>query len=172
MDIAAKLAALRAQKAKEAEEKKNEKATTVNTTVVDNSTGCVSTDINTIKSAAVVQGAQAVKGVQPSVLPMAELNLFTPAAANTTKIDHLDFMQKLNALQEAIHFRHPTMPVLLFQIHTQLSKDPEVVTLLDEDGIGVIVKGLEIQTKTEIMGAEAKKIGVKGKKVAVSVDMF
>lgn len=169
MDIAAKLAALRAQKAKEAEEKNNEKAITVNTTVVDNSTGSVSTDINTSKSAAVVP---AVQGVQPSVLPMAELNLFTPAAANTTKIDHLDFMQKLNALQEAIHTRHPTMPVLLFQIHTQLSKDPEVVTLLDEDGIGVIVKGLEIQTKTEIMGAEAKKIGVKGKKVAVSVDMF
>ena len=51
---------------------------------------------------------------------------------------------------------HPTLPVLLRTIHTQLNSDPELVTLLSEDEIGIIVKGLSKQTNTVINAIAAK----------------
>ena len=49
-------------------------------------------------------------------------------------------------LEDAIKTAHPTMPVLLREIHSILKKDPEVVTLLSEEEIAVLVNGLEKQT--------------------------
>jgi hypothetical protein len=64
--------------------------------------------------------------------------------------------EQLLKLQEAIHTSHPTMPVLLRQIHTVLREDPETVTILTEEEIGIIVTGLKKQTGTEITTAMVK----------------
>jgi len=64
---------------------------------------------------------------------------------------------KLASLQEAILAAHPTLPILLQQIHKQLKTDPAIVTLLSEEDIGIIVSGLKQQTKTEIAASSLKK---------------
>ncbi len=92
--------------------------------------------------------------------------------AKTSEIDHLDFLHKMNLLQEAIHTQHPTMPVLLMQIHKQLRADPELTSTLSEEGIGVIVKGLQLQTKTELVSVVIKESKSKKKKEPISLDMF
>lgn len=92
--------------------------------------------------------------------------------AKTSEIDHLDFLAKMNSLQEAIHKQHPTMPVLLMQIHKQLRADPELTSTLSEEGIGVIVKGLQLQTKTELVSVVLKESKSKKKKEPISLDMF
>jgi hypothetical protein len=58
--------------------------------------------------------------------------------------------EKVDALAAAILSRHPTMPSLLQQIHSTLSKYPEQVTLLSEDDIKIVVNGLEMQTQTHL----------------------
>lgn len=90
-----------------------------------------------------------------------------------------EFKEKVARLQEALLSSHPSMPVLLRDIHTHLRKDPEIVTLLTEDEIGCIVNGLKKQTQTEIVTAPAKKTSATaGLKKALkgagssSVDLF
>ncbi len=71
-------------------------------------------------------------------------------------------------LEQAILSAHPTLPVLLQQIHRAIKADPEQVTLLSEEEIGVIVNGLSKQTATEIAtsistkrtGKSIKSIGI------------
>lgn len=58
--------------------------------------------------------------------------------------------EKLTRLQDALLSSHPTIPVLLRDIHTHLRTDPEIVTLLSEDEIAIIVKGLAKQTNSVI----------------------
>ena len=66
-------------------------------------------------------------------------------------------------LEQALLAANPQMPLLLRQIHTQLKTDPENVTLLDEDSIARIVKGLTKQTQTEIatIAMASKKTSLK-----------
>jgi hypothetical protein len=120
-----------------------------------------------------VQVAQPVAGIAVA-LPITP-TVSAPAilgTAKTTEIDHLDFLSKMNRLAEAIHTKHPTMSVLLMQIHKQLRADPELVTTLDEDAIGIVVSGLQVVTKTELVSVVLKESKSKAKKVAISVDMF
>ena len=86
--------------------------------------------------------------------------------------EHLDFLSKMGELESALLSAHPSMPVLLREIHNHLKEDPEIVTLLSENAIGIIVNGLKVQTKTELSGSTAKALEKKGKKVALSLDMF
>lgn len=58
--------------------------------------------------------------------------------------------EKVLSLQEALLSQHPTMPTLLRDIWQTLKANPEQVTLLEEEDIGVIVNGLKQQTKVEI----------------------
>ena len=64
---------------------------------------------------------------------------------------------KIASLQDAITKVHPTMPILLKEIHTILKNDPINVTTLSESDIAILVNGLEVQTKTELMRTALKK---------------
>lgn len=68
-----------------------------------------------------------------------------------------DLKMKIASLQEAILAAHPTLPILLQQIHKQLKADPAIVTILSEEDIGILVSGLKQQTKTEITASAMKK---------------
>lgn len=125
--------------------------------------GC-STPVVTEGSVAVVDS--------PAPAPVILTSTDVIGTAKTSEIDHLDFLAKMNALQQAIHAQHPTMPVLLMQIHKQLRADPELTSTLSEEGIGVIVKGLQIQTKTELVSVVVKESKSKKKKEPISLDMF
>ena len=82
---------------------------------------------------------------------MSEINLNNDTAINP------ELQMKISALENAIHTAHPTMPILLKEIHTILKNDPSNVTLLSEEDISIIVSGLKQQTKTEITQATMKK---------------
>ena len=58
--------------------------------------------------------------------------------------------EKILSLNNALTSQHPTMPSLLQDIWKVLKANPDCVTLLTEDEIGVIVNGLKKQTATEI----------------------
>lgn len=173
-DIASKLAALRAKKQAENEAKNAQviKTTTVDASITGSVVRSTSTEVavtNTGAGNPVSSGNSSVAVVVPKeVVPIQ----FSPAADVTQNIDHIEFLSKMNALQEAIHKQHPTMPVLLMQIHKQLKADPEIVTLLSEEAIGVIVKGLQIQTKTELVSTLVKQSKARDKKTPLNVEMF
>lgn len=70
-------------------------------------------------------------------------------------------------LDQLIKAAHPRMPMLLRDIHTILKSDPDNVTLLSEEDIGVIVSGLKLQTKTVITAAAlGKKVSLKNTQLA------
>jgi hypothetical protein len=67
---------------------------------------------------------------------------------NTPIAPGFELKNKIAELSNAILSRHPTMPTLLREIHTTLRKQPENVTLLSDEDIAIIVRGLENQTNT------------------------
>ena len=67
-----------------------------------------------------------------------------------------ELQEKIASLEEALLSALPTMPSLLRDIHRSLKADPENVTLLTEEEISLIVKGLEKQTSTSISTAALK----------------
>lgn len=86
---------------------------------------------------------------------------------------------KVAELQTALLAAHPTMPVLLRTIHSQLRKDPEIVTIMSAEEIGTIVNALKVQTRTEISttvakttAASIKKQIAKGSGSGSAVDLF
>jgi len=85
---------------------------------------------------------------------------------------HESIAMKIAELETAILSAHPTLPTLLSQIHSNLKSDPDIVTLLDPAEVAVIVRGLEIQTKTTIASSIVKEgKGVDKKKLAqISLD--
>ena len=96
----------------------------------------------------------------------------TTGADRTVSIDHMDFLSKIQELETAILTQHPTMPVLLMKIHKQIAADPELVTVISEEEIGIIVNGLKIQTKTELVGTIAKQSKARDKKTKLDLSMF
>lgn len=178
IDIQAKLAELRAKKAAEAAAitgvKSNEPIQPAKEIQTKDSklagsitvgTGSVSNSIPAVHITPVVSTTSSTSSgtFAPSIL----------GTSKTTEIDHLEFLSKLNSLQDAMLKQHPTMPVLLMQIHKQLMADPELVTVLNEEAIGLIVRGLQVQTKTELTQISIKaSTSVRAKKIPLSVDMF
>jgi predicted transcriptional regulator len=72
-------------------------------------------------------------------------------------------------LEQALLSSHPSLPTLLQQIHRAIKQDPDAVTLLSEEEIGVIVNGLSRQTQTAI--AVSISSGKKGKSIkSIGVD--
>lgn len=173
LDIQAKLAELRAKKAAESAaikgnmqnvEEKNSIAAGMVTVSSSPILSSGSSNI-TLPVTSVVSGTSSISA-----------GTFAPAilgTAKTSEIDHLEFLSKLNSLQDAMLKQHPTMPVLLMQIHKQLMVDPELVTVLNEEAIGLIVRGLQQQTKTELVQVTLKSAASSSKKkIPLSVDMF
>lgn len=64
--------------------------------------------------------------------------------------------EAIASLQNSLLSQHPEMPILLRKIHQQLKADPDIVTLLTEEEIGVIVNGLSKQTNTVIATSISK----------------
>ena len=90
-------------------------------------------------------------------------------------INVLELQAKIAELSDALLTAHPMLPVLLRTIHTQLRKDPELVTLLADEDIGVIVSGLMRQTNTELVigkekATKSETAATKKKLVGISVD--
>ena len=68
-----------------------------------------------------------------------------------------DLQMRIASLESAILATHPTLPVILREIHKQLRDDPAIVTLMTPEEIRVVVSGLKLQTKVEITQAAVKK---------------
>ena len=66
--------------------------------------------------------------------------------------------EKIGSLQQALLTAHPTMPVLLREIHKQLRADPELVTVLTDDEIGILVNGLKKQVGVELVTTAPKAV--------------
>lgn len=91
-----------------------------------------------------------------------------------TSVDTFQLKEKIAALSTRLLTADPMMPVLLREIHTMLRKDPEQVTLLEEEEIGIIVNGLKVQTNTELVTTAVKNSTTSAlkKKGPLNVDMF
>lgn len=93
----------------------------------------------------------------------------------TTPAQGFELKEKVASLSEAILSKHPRMPVLLREIHTTLRTYPEQVTLLEEEEIGIIVAGLQVQTNTAFAAAATKPAAAKSvtaKIKSLGVDAF
>jgi hypothetical protein len=64
---------------------------------------------------------------------------------------------KIAELEQAILNKHPSMATGLRDIHRTLLQHPENVTLLSPEEVGVLVRGLKLQTNTHIAVAAVKK---------------
>lgn len=64
--------------------------------------------------------------------------------------------EKLAQLEEGLEKQAPGISSLLRDIHTELKKDPDVVTLLSEEDCAILVRGLKKQTSVEIATSALK----------------
>lgn len=68
---------------------------------------------------------------------------------------------KVDSLTVLILEKHPQMPILLREIWKTIKQYPEQVTLLEEEDIEKIVKGLMVQTGVEFVKVISKGTGTK-----------
>lgn len=59
--------------------------------------------------------------------------------------------ERLCALDDALENKLPGIATILRDIHANLKKDPELVTILSPEECSIIVRGLKRQTATEIV---------------------
>jgi hypothetical protein len=64
----------------------------------------------------------------------------------TTPTIGFELKEKVASLEAAILDKHPRMPTLLQEIWKTLKQYPENVTLMNEEEIATVVRGLERQT--------------------------
>lgn len=77
---------------------------------------------------------------------------------------NLEIKTKLDQLSQALLTAHPQIPTLLRDIRNTLKSFPEQVTLMTEDEINIVVRGLEKQTTSYIAAATVKSSKSKGAK--------
>ncbi len=82
--------------------------------------------------------------------------------------------EKVLSLDSAIKSRHPTMPTLLQEIWRALKAQPENVTLMTEEEIGIVVSGLQQQTNTSLAQSvvKASKSASANKSVAAKISQL
>lgn len=76
--------------------------------------------------------------------------------------------ERMSELQDALDKSLPNFPNILKDIHDSLRADHEIVTLLSEEEIAVIVRGLETHANIEIAPIAAKKAINRAKKQPIS----
>lgn len=79
--------------------------------------------------------------------------------------------EKLATLDKLLEDAAPGISGLLRDIHTQLKKDPDVVTILSEEECAILVRGLKKQTATEIATTAAKSKPKKSLKAMTVADL-
>lgn len=102
-----------------------------------------------------------------------------PAPASVVSTDNIPdeavgFKNMLLELEDKLNNRVDNFPYLLRDIHQHLRRDPEIVTVLSDEEIGLIVRGIKTMTGT-VLGttAAAKKTGGRAKKsMPVTADML
>lgn len=92
----------------------------------------------------------------------------TPITPDAREINVLEVKSKITELNGMLLAAHPTMPVLLREIHNHLRRDPELVTIISEEEIGVIVNGLKQQTKTALVTQAVKTTKTTAGKAAIA----
>ena len=70
---------------------------------------------------------------------------------------HQQIVEQIGTMRNLLLQGNPNFSSMLRTIHTNLSKDKDVVTLLSEEDIGSLVSGLMAQTGVVITAAAAKK---------------
>lgn len=81
---------------------------------------------------------------------------------------HARVLEKCAELEDALDKALPGFPHILKDIHETLRADPEVVTLLKEEEIAVIVKGLERHAHIIVTPAKVKKAASSKSKTPIS----
>ena len=75
----------------------------------------------------------------------------------TTPMNGYAIKEKVLNLEKALLDEHPTMPMLLREIHELIKADPEQVTILkEEDLLVIIMKALQVQTRVTITASRPK----------------
>lgn len=69
---------------------------------------------------------------------------------------NLEIATKLQELESMLLSAHPQMPTLLRDIHKTLKAQPDQVTLMTEEEIQIVVRGLEKQTNSYLAESTVK----------------
>lgn len=78
---------------------------------------------------------------------------------------------KIAELETKLVADHPEFRTLLREIHKQMLADPEVVTLLAEEEIGIVTSGLMKQTQQTIVAAAASSKKKSMKTMELGLDL-
>ena len=87
----------------------------------------------------------------------------------TRELDARSLHGKIEELRQALLAEHPTMPLLLKDIHSTLQKQPDNITLVDDDEIGTIFQALMKYTNTSVALTAIKKGGKGAPKITGNV---
>lgn len=91
-----------------------------------------------------------------------------PGAATSGLGDDHPLKMKLAELEQALTEKLPEFRTILRDIHSKLRQDPECVTAMSEDEIGVIVSGLVHHANVEVIAPKAVKSAKKAAKTPIS----
>lgn len=76
---------------------------------------------------------------------------------------NLDIKTKLDELEQLLLTNHPTMATALRDLHKVLKAQPDIVTLMSEEEIAIVVKGLTQQTNSKLVESTLKPSATKKK---------
>ena len=77
--------------------------------------------------------------------------------------------EQIAQLENALKENHPQMPLLLKQLNKQLREDAAVVTMLDDEEIGILVSGCLRQAQVTISTAKTKKTSIAKKGASLNI---
>jgi len=79
--------------------------------------------------------------------------------------------ENLTEMEEQLNTTTPNLATLLRTIHTQLKKDPEIVTILTEEECNILMSGLKEFTKIELATKALKSTPKKSLKQTTLADL-